>query len=74
MLNDNIHLVEYQIREQFIIPIAYILISVWDLFAQLCTKRFLENPVQFQNLKFINNFKIYPNSKLYIYKYSLNLN
>ncbi|CAH1725990.1 unnamed protein product [Aphis gossypii] len=62
LVNNSIHLTEYQIHGVHIIPFAYILMNTWEMFVEINSKTFSEESVQFDNLHFKNNIKVHPNN------------
>ncbi|XP_026822789.1 fatty acid synthase-like, partial [Rhopalosiphum maidis] len=62
LVNDSIHLTEYQVHNLHIIPFAYIMINTWEMFVEINSKTFSEESVQFDNLRFKNNIKVHPNN------------
>eukprot|EP00102_Acyrthosiphon_pisum_P016442 XP_008187406.1 PREDICTED: fatty acid synthase-like [Acyrthosiphon pisum] len=62
IINDSIHLIKYQIHGVHIIPFAYMLINVWEMFVEINSKTFSDESVQFDNLCFKNNIKVHPNN------------
>uniref|UniRef100_A0A2H8TDM0 Fatty acid synthase n=1 Tax=Melanaphis sacchari TaxID=742174 RepID=A0A2H8TDM0_9HEMI len=59
LLNDNTHLIKYQIHGQHIIPFSFILFEVWNTFIQISNVNLFENTVKFKNLWFKNNVKMH---------------